>query len=104
MYIVELKTGDWYCSESKKKIIEITGKPDSQKCKNIVLNLWYQPFNYKSGVMSDFFWVIKNGEDLEESVPMRDRYNNLPLTKCKTGIVKFLGNNQPKWYKEFLNQ
>jgi len=53
--------------------------------------------------MSDFFWVIKDNKRLEEQIPMREWDDDLPLSKCKEGIVKYLGKKKPKWYREVLN-
>jgi hypothetical protein len=104
MYVVELKSGKWICSESKKRIIEQTGKPGSVECSENVKNLWYQPFNYLSGVMSDFFWTIKDGVSIEKEIPMRGFDKDLPLSKCIEGDVEFLGNKLPKWYRDVLSQ
>ena len=104
MYVIETKKGEWFCSESRKeieKIIGVAGLPESlEKCKN----LWYQPYNYLSGVMSDFFWAIKDGQTLDEAIPMRKWKEDLPLTKCKEGKVQFLGKKLPKWYREITSE
>lgn len=104
MYVVELKNGEWICSESKKRIrariATITGRSDSGD--EPIENLWYQPWNYLSGVMSDFFWTIKDGKYLEREIPMREWHNELPLTKCITGGVTFLGKKEPIWYRKLL--
>ena len=102
MYVIETKTGDWFCSESKKEIEKIIGKAGSEENLTKCKNLWYQPFNYLSGVMSDFFWVLKDGEYLKEQIPMRKWQEELPLSKCKEGGVKFIGKKEPKWYREVL--
>ena len=104
MYVIETKTGEWFCSESKREIIKIIGKPGSSESLEKCKNLWYQPWNYRSGVMSDFFWAIKDGEDLVEEIPMRKWQEDLPLSKCKEGVVKFLGKKEPKWYREIINK
>lgn len=103
MYVIETNTGDWFCSESKKEIEKIIGNAGSDESLEKCKNLWYQPFNYLSGVMSDFFWVIKDNKRLEEQIPMREWDDDLPLSKCKEGIVKYLGKKKPKWYREVLN-
>lgn len=40
MFVIETKTGDWFCSESKKEIEKIIGKANSaksfKKCKNLL--------------------------------------------------------------------
>lgn len=102
MYVIETKTGDWFCSESKKEIEKIIGKAGSSESLEKCKNLWYQPWNYLSGVMSDFFWTIKDGVQLNEEIPMRKWHEELPLSKCKEGSVKFLGKKEPKWYREVL--
>jgi len=102
MYVIETKKGDWFCSESKKEIEKIIGKAGSNESFNRCKNLWYQPWNYLSGVMSDFFWTIKDGEFLEEEIPMRKWQKDLPLSKCKEGGVIFLGRKEPKWYRNIF--
>lgn len=104
MYVVELKTGRWICSENKLSIEHISGKFNSQEELDNVKNLWYQPWNYLSGVMSDFFWSIKDGVKLEQSEPMRGWHNDLPLSECIKGNVEYIGNKAPKWYSELLTK
>jgi hypothetical protein len=102
MYVAELKTGEWICSESRKQIEAVTGKPGSPKSFEVIKNLWFQPFNYQSGVMSDFFWAVKNGVSLQDELPMRGWDSDLPLSYCMTNEVKYWGNKIPKWYCETL--
>lgn len=102
MYVIETKTGEWFCSESKKEIEKIIGKAGSNESLEKCKNLWYQPWNYLSGVMSDFFWTIKDGKQLDEEIPMRKWHEELPLSECIKGSVKFLGKKEPKWYREVL--
>lgn len=104
MYIVELMGGQWICSENKKNIEKITGKAMLDESMTKIQNLWYQPFNYQSGVMSDFFWVIKDGVVLDEDIPMREWQNNLPLSECVKGDVEYLGKRPPKWYRDLVGQ
>lgn len=103
MYVVELKNGKLFCSESKKIVEQISGKFNSEEELKNVKNFWYQPWNYLSGVMSDFFWAIKDGEKLDPAIPMRKWKDDLPLTECINGNVEFIGKKQPKWYSELLN-
>ena len=91
MYITEQKTGEWFASESQKEIKQLSGD---------IKNLWYQPFSYKSGVMSDFMWKIKDGIVLENEIPMRKWKDELPLSKVIEGGVEYLGRKEPRWYLE----
>lgn len=102
MYVVELKTGEWFCSESKKEIINIVGQPVTKESLEKINNLWFQPFNYLSGVMSDFFWTIKDGVSIDPEIAMRGWHKDLPLSKCISGNVKYLGKKEPKWYNKLL--
>ena len=102
MYVIETKEGDWFCSESRKEIAKIVGKVVSEDTCLRCNNLWYQPWNYLSGVMSDFFCVIKDGVLLEKDIPMRNWHNDLPLSKCIGGGVEYIGGKEPKWYIELL--
>lgn len=104
MYVVELKSGRWICSENKNEIEKVSGKFNSKEELSNVQNLWWQPWSYLSGVMSDFFWAIKNGEKLEKTEAMRGWHNDLPLSKCIEGGVDFLGKKQPNWYKKLINK
>jgi hypothetical protein len=99
MYVIETTNGEWFCSEAKKEIEKIIGKAGTDETLTKCKNLWYQPFNYLSGVMSDFFWAIKDSKPLIDEIPMRKWDKELPLSKCKEGVVKFIGKKEPKWYK-----
>ena len=102
MSVVELKSGRWICSESKKEIENVCGKLANDKSLENIKNLWYQPYNYQSGVMSDFVLAIEDSVFLDEHKPMREWTNELPLTKCISGGVEYLGKKEPKWYVEIL--
>ena len=103
MYVIETTTGEWFCSESKKEIEKIIGKAGSSESLEKCKNLWYQPWNYLSGVMSDFFWVIKDNEMLPKHIPMRKWHEDFPLSKCRENVVTFIGNKHPKWYADVLS-
>jgi len=102
MYVVELKNGRWICSESRKDIEKVCGKLDDNKSLENIKNLWYQPFNYQTGSMSDFFLDIENSVFIDEQKPMRKWVDDLPLSKCIQGGVEYLGKKEPKWYVEIL--
>ena len=102
MYVVELKNGRWICSESRKEIEKVCGKLDDNKSLENIKNLWYQPFNYQTGSMSDFFLDIENSVFIDEQKPMRKWVDDLPLSKCIQGGVEYLGKKEPKWYVEIL--
>ena len=96
MYVIEFNNSEWICSESKKRVKEYDNASGYK-------NVWYQPFNYLSGVMSDFFWTIKDGVQLENEIPMRNWKDDLPLSKFREGVVKCIGR-VPKWYREILEK
>jgi hypothetical protein len=103
MYVAELTTGEWICSEQKKLIEQRIGRAGSKESFEKCKNLWFQPWNYLSGVMSDFFWTIKDNAMTEREIAMQGWSDDLPLSKCIEGGVVFLGKKEPKWYRNVLN-
>lgn len=101
MYIAELKSKKWIATENSKEFFKHTGSPEDGFSNAI--NVWYQPFNYMSGAMSDFFQLKEDNLILQENKPMRGWHHDLPLRECVLGNVNYVGKKIPKWYKEGIS-
>lgn len=98
MIILQTKSNEWFCTNSVKIANKIVGKNNEN-----LLNLWEQAFQ----MPCDFFQIFKDGEKLERGIPMRGWEQDLPLSECLKGKVKWLAiketSKPPVWYRDFLN-